>query len=127
MKAEFVLETLKKAYFSRNKPNNLIFHSDRGVQYTAEIVRKFLDDNNIVQSFSAKGYPYDNAVAESFFKFFKKEELNRKTYYSKKDLELSVFEYIKCFYNSKRPHSANNGLSPNKFEEIYSTDISASL
>ncbi len=127
MKAEFVLETLKKAYSSRKKPSNLIFHSDRGVQYTAEIFRKFLDDNNIVQSFSAKGYPYDNAVAESFFKFLKKEELNRNTYYSKKQLELSLFEYIESFYNSKRPHSANNDFPPNKFEELYFNKISTNF
>ncbi len=91
--------------------------------HTSELIRTFLDDNNIVQSFSAKGYPYDNAVAESFFKFLKKEELNRRTYYSKHELELSLFEYIEGFYNSKRPHSANNDLPPNKFEELYFSKI----
>ena len=43
-------------------------------QYTAFAFRKLLDDLNVVQSFSKKGYPFDNAVTESFFKFLKKRE-----------------------------------------------------
>ena len=46
-------------------------------QYTAFAFRKLLDDLNVVQSFSKKGYPFDNAVTESFFKFLKKEKTNR--------------------------------------------------
>ena len=69
---------------------------------------------DVIQSFSAKGHPYDNAAAESFFKFLKPEEINRRTYYTKKELEDSLFEYIEGFCNSKRPHSANNMLSSNQ-------------
>lgn len=78
-----------------------------------------LDKYSVIQSFSAKGYPYDNAVAESFFKFLKLEELNRRTYNNKSELEISLFEYIEGFYNSKHPHSANNMLSPNQKEDMY--------
>jgi len=49
----------------KEKPN--MFHSDRGVQYTAYIFRKLLQKLEITQSFSALGYPYDNAAMESFF------------------------------------------------------------
>lgn len=116
---KLVINTFNKAFISRNKPENLIFHSDRGCQYTSKEFRKFLENYNIIQSFSAKGYPYDNAVAESFFKFLKFEELNRKSFTSKSELELSLFEYIEGFYNSKRPHSANDMLSPNQKEKLY--------
>ena len=114
-----VINTFKKAFSVRNKPQNLIFHSDRGSQYTSLNFRRLLEQCNVIQSFSAKGYPYDNAVAESFFRFLKSEELNRKTFYNKAQLELSLFEYIEGFYNSKRPHSANNMLSPNQKEKFY--------
>ena len=87
--------------------------------YTAKTFRKLLDSCNIIQSFSDKDYPYDNAVSESFFKFLKLEELNRQTFYTKAQLELSLFEYIDDFYNSKRPHSANGMLSPNQKEKLY--------
>ena len=116
---QLVIETFKKAYRIRNFPKNLIFHSDRGSQYTSGDFRKLLDKYNVIQSFSAKGYPYDNAVIESFFKYLKLEEINRKTFYTKKELELSLFEYIEGFYNSIRPHSANNMLSPNQKEKLY--------
>lgn len=114
-----VSDTFKRAFAARNYPENLIFHSDRGSQYTSKQFRKLLDCCNVIQSFSAKGYPYDNAVAESFFKFLKLEELNRQTFYTKAQLELSLFEYIEGFYNNKRPHSNNNMLSPNQKEKIY--------
>ena len=73
----------------------------------------------MIQSFSAKGHPYDNAVIECFFKYLKKEEVNRRSYSSFDDLNLSLFQYINGFYNSFRPHSHNNGLSPNDFEQYY--------
>lgn len=78
-----------------------MFHSDRGSQYTAFAFRKLLDDLNVVQSFSKKGYPFDNAVAENFFKFLKKEKTNRRSYSSFQNLKISIFEYIEGFYNSK--------------------------
>jgi len=64
-----VLDTFRLAYSRRNFPTGVMFHSDRGSQYTAIAFRKVLDDADFVQSFSAKGHPYDNAVMESFFKY----------------------------------------------------------
>lgn len=69
--------------------------------------------------FLKKGYPYDNAVCESFFKFLKKECTNRRSYASFNDLKEDLFEYIEGFYNIRRPHSANNMLSPSEKEEVY--------
>ena len=86
---------------------------------------------DIIRSFSTKGYlydsvgaeSYDNAAEESFFKFLKLEEINRRTYYTKKELEDSLFECIEEFYNSKRSHSANNILSPNQKEKQYTEGL----
>ena len=85
-------------------------------QYSSVAFRKLLDELNVVQSFSAKGCPFDNAVVEAFFKFIKAEETNRKNYFTLADLQISLFEYIDGFYDSKRPHSAIHFLSPNDFE-----------
>ncbi|MCL2369950.1 MAG: integrase core domain-containing protein [Firmicutes bacterium] len=70
----------------------------------------------MVQSFSKKGHHYDNAVVESFFKFLKREQTNRRNYQNLKELESSVFQYIEGYYNSKRPHSTLNYLTPNQAE-----------
>ena len=67
-----IIAAFHKAYQSRNISYGLIFHSDQGAEYTASSFRKLLDANNIVQSFSKKGCPFDNACCESFFKFLKK-------------------------------------------------------
>lgn len=96
-----------------------MFHSDRGCQYTSADFRKAVDLADYIQSFSAKGHPYDNAVAESFFKYLKLEELNRKSFSSLDELNLSLFEYIEGFYNRKRPHSANDLLSPDEKERDF--------
>ena len=108
-----------RAYAKRNISVGLMFHSDRGTQYTAFKFRKLLDELNVVQSFSKKGYPFDNAVAESFFKYLKKEETNRRTFSSLSELKISVFEYIEGFYNSKRPHSSLEYLTPNEKESQF--------
>lgn len=117
MKTQFVIDTFNLAIKVRN-PKGLMFHSDRGCQYTSKEFRKVLDEHNVTQSFSKKGHPYDNAVAESFFKFLKKEEINRRNYQTIKDLELSVFSYIEGYYNAKRPHGSLNNLTPNQMEAL---------
>ena len=116
---DLVMDAFKKAYDKRNKPVGLMFHSDRGTQYTAFSFRKLLDSLNVVQSFSKKGYPYDNACCECFFKYLKKEETNRRTYHSLNELQMSVFEYIEGFYNSRRPHGSLEMLTPNEKEELF--------
>ncbi len=59
---------------------------------------------------------WEPTFMECFFKYLKKEEVNRRTYVSLDDLKLCLFKYINGFYNSVRPHSHNNGLSPNQAE-----------
>ena len=71
------IQTLHDAVASRSIKPGLIFHSDRGSQYTSFDFRKELDALNIIQSFSKKGHPYDNAVMECFFKYLKKDETNK--------------------------------------------------
>ncbi|MDQ5984278.1 MAG: IS3 family transposase ISLmo5 [Eubacteriales bacterium SKADARSKE-1] len=113
------LGTLKDATDSRSISPGLIFHSDRGSQFTCDDFRKELDRLNILQSFSNKGHPYDNAVMECFFKYLKKEETSRRNYQSFEQLSLSIFQYFHGFYNSYRPHFYNDGLSPNEKENNF--------
>lgn len=115
MNVQLTIDTFQAAWNIRGKPSGLLFHSDRGCQYTAKEFRKLLDSHDVVQSFSAKGHPYDNAVAESFFKFLKLEETIRKSYSSLNELQLSLFSYIH-FYNTLRPHGSNAYLTPDDKE-----------
>ena len=111
-----VSAALKMALISRNPDDGLIFHSDRGSQYASHDFRDLLEDNGIVQSMSRKGNCWDNACAESFFSTLKKEEVYRRSYKSRKDARISIFEYITTFYNNTRKHSFLDYLSPESFE-----------
>lgn len=117
--AGLVMDTFKRAFEKRGAPSGLMFHSDRGSQYTSFSFRQLLDSLNVVQSFSKKGCPFDNACCECFFKYLKKEETNRRTYHSFRELQLSVFEYIDGYYNSRRPHGTLGMLTPNEAEILY--------
>ena len=116
---QLAINTVNMAVANRGKSKGVIFHTDRGSQFTSFEFRKHLDSLDMIQSFSAKAHPYDNAVMECFFKYLKKEETNRKSYSSFYELNISLFEYINGFYNSVRPHSHNDGLSPNQAENFF--------
>jgi integrase family protein len=68
MTDDLVVKSLKNAYYSQypDKNKQLIFHSDLGSQYTSNDLKEICKEFNIMQSFSKKGYPYDNACIESF-------------------------------------------------------------
>lgn len=68
-----ITATFKMAYEERNPPTGLVFHSDRGAQYTSHRFQQLLHEHKVQQSFSRPGEPYDNAVTESFFASLKKK------------------------------------------------------
>ncbi|WP_051959701.1 IS3 family transposase [Sphingobacterium sp. ML3W] len=102
----------------RNRPiiQELIFHSDRGVQYACDEFKCLLDRNPmIIRSMSRKGNCWDNSVAESFFKTLKIECVYHYIFTDKEQAALIVFEYIETWYNRKRLHSALGDMSPEEF------------
>jgi len=111
------ISAFEMAVKNRNMENDLIFHSDRGVQYCAksfiDVMRKHCP--NINQSMSRKGNCWDNACAESFFKTLKTEEVKANGKYSAADVRQGVFYYIEAYYNRERAHSALDYLSPNEY------------
>jgi transposase InsO family protein len=111
------IAAFEMAVKNRNMENDLIFHSDRGVQYCAEafinVIRKHCPGIN--QSMSGKGNCWDNACAESFFKTLKTEEVKTNGKYSAADVRQGVFYYIEAYYNRERSHSSLDYLSPNEY------------
>lgn len=112
--------TVMKAWIDAIKTrkicNNLIFHSDRGVQYASNKITNLCDFKlKITQSMSRKGNCWDNAVAESFFKRIKYEWLYRFKFKSYNQLYGSIEDYI-CWYNIERLHSSLGYLSPLEME-----------
>ena len=61
---------------------------------------------------SRPGNPWDNAVAESFFKTLKRELINDRRYRSRDEARQEVFKYIELYYNRQRLHSKNGYMAP---------------
>ena len=110
------LEALKMAIETRKPPKGCIHHSDRGVQYACPGYREFAQKFGLIISMSAKGYCYDNAFMESWFKTLKAEEVYLTEYLTFADVIASVPKFIEAVYNSKRLHSSLGYFSPNEFE-----------
>ena len=111
----------------RNRPITqvLIFHSDRGIQYACNEFKNLLSSHKLVErSMSRKGDPWDNAVAESFFKTLKVEHIYHNSYKTYKEAEISVFEYIEAWYNVNRIHTTIKTSIKNK-EEVYNKKLVA--
>ena len=113
--AALSLITFDIAFQCRCQPDNLMFHSDQGVQYTAYVFRQHLRELKVKQSFSTPGNPYDNSVCESFFHTLKKEALYHHLYETSQELEEVLEEYIE-FYNGYRPHRKLNMKTPIQYE-----------
>jgi len=109
----------KMAVGNRPPSKNLIFHSDRGVQYACHDFARLLDSYpHVERSMSRKGNCWDNAVSESFFKTMKVELVYQNRYADQKVASLSVFEWIETWYNRKRRHSAIGNLTIDEFENL---------
>ena len=115
MTAELVIDALKMALRRSLVKRNAIVHTDRGSQYASNEYRALLRRCNLRQSMSAKGNCYDNAQAESFFSRFK-TELDVKIFNSVEEARSVAFDYIDCYYNRVRRHSAVRGTIP-EFEK----------
>jgi putative transposase len=101
------------------KEKELIFHSDRGIQYACDDFKIELGKHNTIKrSMSRKGNCWDNAVAESFFKTLKVELVYQNNYKTKNQAALSIFEYIETWYNKNRRHKILNNLTILEHEKL---------
>ena len=118
MSTNLVTATFKATFEERGRPQNLTFHSDRGTQYISKTFEALLQKCGVKQSFSATAKPLDNAVAETFFSTFKREEAYRREYTSEQHFRRSAREYIR-FYNEVRPHQTLKFKTPQAFEDAF--------
>ncbi|MEM0996087.1 MAG: IS3 family transposase [Bacteroidota bacterium] len=121
MKAsQTVYPALKMALKNRAPRLGTIFHSDRGIQYSGEEFRKMLAQNpELKQSMSRKGDCWDNAVAESFFKTLKVENIYGRKFEDRNQAKNSIFEYIEFWYNRFKMHQ-KSVISPYSHENSFS-------
>jgi transposase InsO family protein len=116
--SDTVIPAWKMAIKNRLITAELIFHSDRGVQYACHEFRDILKANPmVIQSMSRKANCWDNAVAESFYKTLKVELIHQLEQKSRKATEIEVFEFLEIWYNRKRIHASLGYLTPHEYEQ----------
>lgn len=109
---------LRMALLGRQLSPGLLFHSDRGSQYTSDAYRAVLAGAQITVSMSRTGNCYDNAVTESFFGTLKGECVERTCFQTRSEARQAIFEYVECFYNRVRRHSSLGYVSPVAYELV---------
>ena len=119
MRTELVSDALRMALRNRGPAEGLIFHSDRGCQYTSADYGELARLNGVVLSIGRKGECWDNAVAESFFATIKRELIDTRSWPTREGLRRAVFDYIEGWYNVRRLHSSLDYCSPAEWEDVH--------
>jgi transposase InsO family protein len=114
-------DALRMAIARRRPAEGCLHHSDHGSVYGSLVVGKTMRDNGIRPSMGSVDSPWDNAPTESLMGIIKAECVHAKTYDDRDQAALEIFEYMECFYNRYRVHSALGYMSPCEFEEAYAS------
>ncbi len=117
LEAELALAALRMALRTREFGPGLVHHSDRGVQYASGDYTGLLQQHGIEISMSRKANPYDNALAESFMKTLKYEEVYLFEYEDFAEAQRRIGQFLERVYNEKRLHSALGYLPPVEYEQ----------
>ena len=118
LEAELVVDALGMAVTRRRPATGAIHHSDRGSQYASLAFGTTLRESGLLASMGSKGDPYDNAMCESCVSTIKEELVKRRTWKTRDQARLAVFDYIETFYNPRRRHSSLGYLSPDEYEKM---------
>jgi putative transposase len=124
MRTELVADALRMAIGARRPAPGLIFHSDRGTQYTSKEFTDLLAEHEITQSLSRPRQCWD-AVAESFFASLKIELIDRQSWATRSQVRRATFDYIEIFFNRQRLHSSLGYLTPVEYEATIHHDEAA--
>ncbi|MFY1692801.1 IS3 family transposase [Plantactinospora sp. WMMB782] len=116
LRTDLPAQALSNAIASRRPTGPVIFHSDRGCQYTSGQYAHLAKRHNVHLSVGRKGQCWDNAVAESFFATIKTELLDRRTWPTRAAARTAIFDWIEGWYNTRRRHSTLGYLSPAAYE-----------
>ena len=120
LKASLATDALREAIATRGgQIRDVIFHTDRGSQYTSEATARLSKAYGIRQSVGRTGVCWDNAAAESFLGTLKKELVNRADYHNRHQARLSIRWWIEAWYNPRRLHFTIGQQPPNEWEDNY--------
>ena len=106
----------KAAIWREEESEKVIFHTDRGSTYTADLLTKTCKDLGIRQSMGRVGSCFDNSAAEAFFSTLEWEVLSRNEFDTTTEAATAVMDWCFNFYNTTRRHSSAAMMSPIAYE-----------
>ena len=112
------VKVLKRAIRERQPEKGLIFHTDRGIEFTGKGFRNVLLKNEMKPSVNRLGYCTDNGHMESYFHSLKAELIRGRKFNTMGELRYALNSYINHFYNKRRLHSGIGYCSPIEYEKI---------
>lgn len=118
LRTELVADALRTACRSRRPDGPVIFHSDRGCQYTSREFAILASEFGVRLSVGRTGQCWDNALAESFFATLKRELIEDRPWPSRAAARTAIFEWIEGWYNIRRLHSSLGYRSPADYEAV---------
>ncbi|MBY4679139.1 IS3 family transposase [Marinobacterium arenosum] len=110
--SELVINALNMAWEARGRPAGVLFHSDQGSQYGSHKFRQYLWRYRMTQSMSRRGNCWDNAPMERLFRSLKSEWIPSTGYATFSEAVRDISRYLMDYYNRRRPHQHNGGVSP---------------
>jgi transposase InsO family protein len=120
MRTDLVADALRMAVATRGGTvTGVVFHTDRGSQYTSAAFGELCDQLGVTQSMGATGVCWDNAAAESFFGTLKRELAHRRRWATRADARRDLLRWIEGWFNTRRLHSTPDYLSPIEAEDLY--------
>lgn len=120
MRTSLVSDALEMAVATRGgNVTSVVFHTDRGAQYTSGAFGELCERHGIVQSMGATGVCWDNAAAEAFFGTLKRELAYRRRWTTRADARRDLIRWIEGWYNTRRYHSTIDYTTPIVYEERY--------
>jgi len=122
LEAQLAVNALQRALAERVIQPSIVHHSDRGVQYCAREYVDLLSKSGFQISMSRTGNPYDNALAESFMRTLKCEEVYLHSYRDREDALAHIHDFLERVYNRERLHSALGYLPPASYEDTLRAD-----
>jgi transposase InsO family protein len=125
MRADLVEDTLTQAVTLRGElPDRIVFHADRGCQYTSEQIALVAQGFKLLRSMGATGVCWDNAQVESFWSTLKNEYYHRHVFTTIEQARQGVYTWIDAWYNTQRRHSKIGHQSPLQYEQQLATTAS---
>lgn len=128
MRASLCTAALRMALnHGRFAENSVVFHSDRGTQYTSDEFQQWCGTNAVTQSMGKVGVCWDNAVAENFFSHLKTEFYHHHRFGSRLAARSAVMDYIEGWYNRRRPNRRAGGAPPVTAHTAYQSTVQEPL